>query len=116
MINTIKSSLKNKQFSLSKEKILQQELEIYFEILGFNFLREHRLNSKNIIDFHFPDEGIGMEIKIKGNNSKIIDQLERYTSFPEVKELIFVTAKTLDLPSEINGKPIHLIILGEAFL
>ncbi|HBV97421.1 MAG: hypothetical protein JL50_08385 [Peptococcaceae bacterium BICA1-7] len=71
---------------------------------GITHEKEYRLAPRNRIDFFIPG-GIGIEVK-KGKpyTRQVIEQLERYTSFPEIKAIILVVERNLDIPKEINGK------------
>lgn len=102
------------RFSLENEKKLQSEIEKKLTENGIKFLKEHRLDSKNIPDFFI--DGIAIEIKIKGNASKIYKQLERYASFDEVKQILLVTNRSMGLPLHINKKGCVMIKLGMAWL
>lgn len=115
MIRKLKKIL-SKKYSLHDEKILQEEIEDELIANDINYLREYRLSNRSIIDFYFPDEKIGMEIKIKGSVFKIFDQVKRYADFDSVDEIILVSSKFVNLPKKINDKDAHFISLSEAFL
>ena len=78
------------------------------------FIREHRLDSKNILDFYIGK--IGVEVKIKGAAKSTYKQCERYCQFSEVEQLLLVTNKAHGMPSIINNKKIHVLRLGSAWL
>jgi len=100
--------------SLVSEKLAQQQLFVSVQALGF--VREHRLDEKNIPDFFCQDYGIAIEVKIKGTKKAIYKQLLRYSQFEAVKILILCTNKALGLPAQIGGKPCYFIHLGKAWL
>jgi hypothetical protein len=114
LLTTVGKIISAGRFSLENEKKLQIELEQKLTENGISFLREHHLDKKNIPDFFI--SGLAIEIKIKGNAVKIYKQLERYASFPEVKEVLLITNRSMGLPTEINGKPSYMIRLGRAWL
>lgn len=88
------------------EKVL-----IYHQI---TFIREYRLDSKNILDFYIGN--IGVEVKIKGSAKSTYKQCERYCQFDKVQQLLLVTNKAHGMPNIINDKPIAVLRLGSAWL
>lgn len=107
-------TLKTKRFSMTNEKKAQMQM---YEILKpLDYVREHRLDDKNIPDFFHLQHGIGIEVKIKGSKKNIYRQLERYCTFETVKALILVTGRQLGLPPEIGGKPCYYVNLSKAYL
>lgn len=102
--------------SLYDEKELQQEISTLLKDKKQIFNKEYYLDSRNIIDFYFPDNKIGMEVKIKGSSIKIYRQCERYCSFDQIEHLILATNKSMGLPKTIKNKNIYVIKLGEAWL
>lgn len=76
---------------------------------GVQFEREFPLGPRNRIDF-LTVNGIGIEAKKgKPNERQVFNQLERYASFESVAGLILVIERYMDLPEEINGKPVRSI-------
>ncbi|KIL35141.1 hypothetical protein SD71_16045 [Cohnella kolymensis] len=73
---------------------------------GISFKSEVPLGPRNRIDF-LTDNGIGIEAKKgKPNELQVLKQLERYAQFESVNGLILVIERYMDLPEEINGKPV----------
>lgn len=73
---------------------------------GISFKSEFLLGSRNRIDF-LTISGIGIEAKKgKPNELQVFNQLTRYAQFEQVKGLILVIERYMDLPDEINGKPV----------
>lgn len=73
---------------------------------GISFKNEVLLAPRNRIDF-MAGNGIGIEAKKgKPNEQQVLRQLERYASFDEVKGLVLVIERYMDLPETINGKPV----------
>lgn len=99
---------------LTNEKQTQQKL--FDAVKDIGFVREHRLDEKNIPDLFCQYHGIAVEVKIKGSKKDIYRQLLRYSQFAEVKILILCTNKALGLPPLIGGKPVYFIHLGKAYL
>lgn len=113
-INNIVSVFQGKRFSVFNEKVVQAEIN---ELLTgkFEFVREKKLAHDSIIDFFISGE-IGIEVKIEGGKKKIYRQCERYCGFAEIKGLILVTARTMNLPKWISGKPCIIINISHAWL
>lgn len=105
--------LSGKKFSLQYEKELQSEI---YQALSeaTHTLREYPLDSKNIIDFYC--DGIGIEVKIKGNRKTIYKQCLRYCAFDDIKALILVTNRAMGFPTSINSKPCAVVNLGISWL
>jgi hypothetical protein len=84
---------------------LQNKLAVALANAGISFTREYYLGPRNRVDF-LTGNGIAIEVKKgKPNKKQVIQQLDRYTAFENVKGIILVVEKNLDVPREINGKP-----------
>ena len=98
MLRGIRVSLVKDEYRL--QDIIAEQLDQS----GIAYSKEYLLAPRNRIDFLVVG-GIGIEVKRgKPYTRKVIDQLVRYTSFPEVAALILVVERSLDIPREINGK------------
>lgn len=106
--------IRSRQFSLSDEKVLQGEMAAAFDAAGISHEREFRLDARNIVDFMVGE--IGIEVKIKGARLNIFRQIERYMAFDAVKRLILATNVPMGMPDLVNGKPVHVVNLGRAWL
>ena len=104
--------IKSLRLDLSNEKNTQRQLFDYMRPHGF--VREYKLDEKNIPDFFY--DGIAIEVKIKGSKKNIYLQLKRYCEFDQVKAIILITGRSMGLPSEIIGKPCFYINLTRAYL
>lgn len=100
---------------LKINQILRRFESSIFAFEKVEFVREFRLDDKNIIDFLVNDH-IGIEVKIGGSAKDIYRQLERYTAFDQIKEIILVTSRTMGLPPTINNKPVFVLNLSKAWL
>ncbi len=116
MLNKIIKVLSTHRFPLIMEKETQMIIEQRFLENEIPFSREHRLDAKNIPDFFIDNDGIAIEVKIKGNPKQIYKQCERYCKFDSVKKLILVTNKSMGFPKEINGKDCYFVNIGKAWL
>ena len=95
---------------------LQSEAELQKAILKFlpEAQPEYRLDPKSRIDFFV--NGIGIEVKIKGQARAIYKQCERYCGFDQIQALVIVTNRSMGFPKEMCGKPIFVFKLGTAWL
>lgn len=100
--------LKGYRFRFGSEKDLQDDIEIALADAAVSFRREVPLAGDRI---DFLCEGVGIECKIAGGPTAVLEQLLRYAACPEIKSLILVTSRHTHRFSatEISGKP--LIIL-----
>jgi hypothetical protein len=113
--NIICNLLAGHAFDLENEKILQNEIGKVFLGNSIPYIKEYKLDDKNIIDFMVFDD-IGIEIKIKGSRMDIYQQCVRYTKFDLIKEFILITSKGLYMPESINGKPVYRMSLASSWL
>lgn len=111
---TIISFFAGKRFPLSDEKRLQTAIEEEFQRAGILYEREFRLSPKDVIDFIVGR--VGIEVKIKGGKLAIFRQVERYAQHDGIDALILATNVAMGMPEEINGKPVHVVNLGRAWL
>ncbi len=89
----------------------ENEYEIHRQIAsclaegGFRAVHEARLAPRLRVDFLV--EGIAIEVKKnRGERAKLLRQLDRYLAAPQVEALIVVTAGGLDLPAQLQNKPL----------
>lgn len=102
------------RFPLSNEKLLQAAIQEEFDAHGVEHSREHRLSAADIPDFLIGR--IVVEVKIKGSKRDIYAQVKRYADHDVVDELILATNVPTGMPTEINGKPVHVFNLARAWL
>ena len=114
MIQRLTDILKNKPLTLYNEKTLQMEIAMLLQSNQIEHEREVVLEKGSVIDFLI--DGVGIEIKIKGNKSSIFRQCKRYCKNDKINQLILVTNKAMGLPAEIEGKPCYILNLGESWL
>lgn len=99
---------------LAREKVLQRELAPHLDRVGVDIRREHDLGDGDIIDFLI--DGVGLEIKIKGQRRAIFRQCERYCGHDALQALVLATNVAMGLPSTILGKPVFVASLGRGWL
>ena len=101
---------------INDEFKLHQMIKIELGKDNIEFLHEYRLAPRNRIDFLTIATGIGIEVKKgKPNEQSVYAQLERYAQFEPVLGLILVIERYMDLPEEINGKPVRSIGLRKLY-
>lgn len=78
--------------------------------------REHRLGPADRPDF-FLEGGIVIEVKAARQRFPAIHrQLTRYAAHEAVTAMILASNTATIMPPEINGKPVHVVNLGRAWL
>lgn len=114
-VQQIFDCLSSRRLSLANEKRTQEDIAGAFDECGIPYEREYRLDGRNIIDFKV--HSVGIEIKVKGHSKlQIYRQMERYSEFGEIKELMLVTNIPTGFPKELNGKPVYVLNLAKAWL
>lgn len=108
--------LRSGRFDYTTEAELQAAIEGWLEGHGLVFEREHILGPEDRPDFFFIETGIALECKVKGSRMAIYRQLERYAQHCVVRGIILVTGRAMTCPPEINGKPVRVHSIGEAWL
>ncbi|MFW6025156.1 MAG: hypothetical protein ACOCRX_02330 [Candidatus Woesearchaeota archaeon] len=79
------------------------------------FEKEYYLGPRSRIDF-LAKKQIGIEVKKeKPNNTHLKKQIKKYCKYEIITGLIIVTpwARHLNIPNEVNGKPIYIISLNK---
>jgi hypothetical protein len=110
--------LRGSRFRLDTESAIQADIDLLFRIeLGpGGYQREHRFGPGERVDF-FVAGRIAVEVKQRrAKAAPTLRQLERYAAYPEVEVLVLVTGWSMDLPAEVNGKPLHIVSLGRSWL
>lgn len=103
------------RYPLDSEKELQ-ELMFKHVLEKEGYIREYRLSNEDIVDFYHPVLKIAIEVKIKGSSSNIYRQIKRYCLHSNVESLVLVSAKAMGIPSQIEGKPCGILLLGKTWL
>lgn len=116
MLSNLYKALLKHPLPLHDEKELHQEIANLLSAEKISYIKEFRLDTNNIPDFFLTDEGVAVEVKIKGSKRSIYSQCERYCQFPQVQKLLLVTNKSMGFPPEINGKDCFIVNIGKAWL
>ncbi len=114
-IKHIFSILSHHRFVISNEKVLQSDIQAVFDEKNISYKREYILDKKSEIDFLL-DNGIGIEVKIKGQKRAMYKQCLRYSEFKEIKSLILITTVSTGMPKLLNNKDVHILNLSRAWL
>ena len=107
----ILDSIRGCRFNFTCERDLQDGVAQLLEELEAVYEREHEFNPQDRIDFWFPEQGVGVEVKIQESLTDVTRQLHRYAASPEVKVLVLLTTKMShrQMPEKMCGKPIHVL-------
>lgn len=102
--------LQRHRFRYGSEKELQDGVEHILRQCKFSFGREVPVEG-GIIDFivRMADGSrIGLELKIKGSPTAVLQQLGRYSANSDLSAIILVTARLQlsNLPKSLNGIPL----------
>lgn len=113
-IDAVAAALEGKRYPLEDE--IRTQAAIHGDLLACfgGFVEREAGAPGGRIDFRVAD--IGCEVKLKGSPSAIIRQCTRYLGSPTLSGLVLITAKRVDLPATINGKPCRVVNLGAAWL
>lgn len=110
--------LEQQRFSMSQEKQTQAEIEEFLKSKGFYYEREKRLSAQDVPDFilNTGDGNILLEVKTRCSRRAVYRQLERYAQHNNVNGLVLLTATSMKLPNQINGKPAIVVSIGAGWL
>jgi hypothetical protein len=114
MAHDVLAQLRRCRFNFTCERELQDGVAQLLDGLGVEYEREHGFGPEDRIDFWFPSDGMGVEVKIQESLTDVTRQLHRYAGRDEVKVLVLLTTKMAHrrMPEEMCGKPIHVVYLS----
>jgi hypothetical protein len=94
------------------EDEIHQEIAAVLESQHIRFRHEYKLITHKRFDFWV--DGIVIEVKKeKPGRLVLLNQLNRYTKVPAVRAIILVLQASIDVPRELNGKPIVCVSLNQ---
>lgn len=102
------------RYDLADEAVCQAQMAEALTAAGVQHQREVVIGPGERIDFMIGD--VGVEVKLRGGKRAIHGQCQRYCRCAAVKALILTSNRTLGLPAEMEGKPVHFLHLGRAWL
>lgn len=110
------AAIRSYRFTYANEDALQAGVAAALHAHGYTVEREVRLDGHGRIDLLV--NRVGIEAKIAGSAAEVRRQLDRYAHSPFIDALVLVTGRVthLNLPEELNGKPLHVITLAAAGL
>lgn len=115
----IASMLRAGRFDLSREALTQADIQAHLAArlpMGVLLEREKVMGPADRPDFLI-DGRIVIEVKVKGAAPASLRlQLQRYAAYPQVEGIVLATGKSVALPAEIRGKPVHIVYLGAGWL
>lgn len=94
-----------------EEYDLQAEVAKALGQAGIGYQKEYQLGPGSRVDF-LTDNGVAVEVKkSKPNRTRLVNQINRYAQFEEVKAVIIVVETSLRVPvtSTENGKPCAVV-------
>jgi hypothetical protein len=96
---------------VDEESFIHKEIQRALTLEGIKYEHEYKLISHKRFDFWI--DGIVLEVKKrKPGKLALLKQLDRYTKSEGVKAIIIVLEKSINLPKELNGKPLIVFSLN----
>ncbi len=104
--------LRRGQYRAHAEAVLQVDLAEHLTQEGWDYEREVLLSPEDRIDF-LVEDGIGLEVKVKGRMSEVWRQVARYASSPRISAVVLFTtrAQLAVMPGSMHDKPIRNLYL-----
>ncbi|AGA60080.1 hypothetical protein Theco_4081 (plasmid) [Thermobacillus composti KWC4] len=91
--------------ALVEERVLHEKIKDVLRANNIGYRYEYALGPRNRVDF-LTFGGTAIECKKKKPNERsVIQQLERYASFADVRSIVLVIERYHVLPPNIGGKP-----------
>lgn len=117
-LDTLLEFLSSLRLDAAQEKRAQLQLDEALEKAGWSYEREHRLSSRDIVDFFVDVDGqkVALELKTRAQRKRIYRQVERYAQHETVAAVILLTGTAMQLPETINHKPAYVVSLGAGWL
>lgn len=112
MIETIIEAVQSKRYSFNNEKELQDGIELALQNRNVQYIREAIVPPKDRVDFLVGS--IGVEVKIKSSLANLTRQIHRYAQWEGISSVLVITSlnRLRNLPATLNGKPVHVIVIG----
>ena len=102
------------RFPVSVERAMQDAVESALRAEKLEFRREVTRGADRI---DFVVGSVGVELKVKGSVADLVRQLERYSAWDDLTELLLVTTRGhhLAVPATIGGKRVLVHVVRGAF-
>lgn len=119
LMTKVSNVLAHHQIAGVREVDVQRKILQILRTLGGSVERERTLDPNNRIDFVVSKGGhvVGVEVKTAGDVAGVTMQLARYAAFDEIHGLVLATTRPalLDMPKDIEGKPLRTVLLRGGF-
>jgi len=103
-------------WDICDEPQIHRKIMEAFDKADISYSHEHRVGSRR---FDFWIDGIVVEVKKnRPERRRLLTQIQRYTSHPDVRSLVLVfrnfrgAVKDLGVPRAVNDKPVRVISLN----
>ena len=114
-LGAIAAAISAVRIRLSSEDQAQADVEEALRRAGLDFEPQKVLSARDRIDVFC--RGVAVEIKVKGQRTAIMRQLDRYAALEDVKAVMLVSGIAWPFSGgEIGGKPFRAVHLGAAWL
>lgn len=100
------------QYNHDDEYQLQDGIAAALDAAGIPYTREHRLTTKDRVDFLAGN--VGIEVKVAGDKLALARQLQRYAHHPDIEHLVVVTTRRAHRgvhDAVFDGVPVHVVHL-----
>ena len=117
-VEHIIKTIRSYRLRFATETQLQEDLAKAFAAENIEVQRELILDQSNRIDLYIPSLKLGIECKIAGSPTAVLDQLIRYCKFAEIESLLLVTTRPqhrIPTPT-LRGKPCQTVWVGGSSL
>lgn len=99
---------------ISEEAEIHKEIKRVFDENNIRYIHEYKLGKGSRIDFYIEELKLGIEVKKKRPIKKQLEkQVERYTSFDAIENVLIVSEGKADIKNKINNKEIKTISLNK---
>lgn len=96
--------IQGRRIAYGDEEELQSIIGGILAAEGVNFRREVRLSASERVDFLI-DDGLVVEVKLKGSHYNVLRQLQRYAKHAMVEAIVLLRPSPMNVPATIEGKP-----------
>lgn len=107
-IRKVVEVLSRYRFRFGCERDLQAGVAQALTVAGIEFREEVRITPQDRLDFLCG--GLAIELKVSGNFTRadLVRQVSRYAQHEKVERVLIVANRCIaEMPTEINGKPVH---------
>jgi hypothetical protein len=110
-VETLVTRLQQYRWPMGVELDFQNAVAAWLDREHVRYRREFDLGAAGTIDFHFPDNRIGLELKVQGSPAAVMRQLQRYAQSPEIAALVLLTGRAAlaRCAPSLSGKPVHVV-------